>query len=114
MSEFINAGKHRQRLTYVCCISLTDQVSPLCSVNVFTETEILSQQNTDLRHGLPIPYAESFSIQKGTINTTRTYPKRDDQRIIKLWAFAFPSYPSLSSKKHDRHNNSISNEAAPL
>ena len=37
MLEFVNAEKLGQMLTHVCCISLTDQVFPLCSVNVFTK-----------------------------------------------------------------------------
>lgn len=43
-----------------------------------------------------------------------TYPKRYDQRIIKLWTFAFSSYPSLSNKEQDRHEDGISDEAASL
>lgn len=46
-------------------MSLTDQVFPLCSVNVFTEAQILSRQNARLRDYIPMPYTKPFSVQKG-------------------------------------------------
>ena len=66
--EFVDAEKLRQVLTHVCCISLTDQVLPLCSVNVFTETEIPSQQRQyiDPEWRIPMPYIKSFSLGRNS------------------------------------------------
>ena len=62
--EFVDAEKLRQVLTHVCCISFTDQVLPLCSVNVFTGTEIPSQQRQDIdpERRIPMPYIKLFSL----------------------------------------------------
>ena len=62
---FVNGEGPNRWLTYVCCMSLTDQVFPLCSVNVFTEMQILSRQKAHLRDYIPTPYTKSFSVQKG-------------------------------------------------
>jgi len=82
----------------VCCISLTDQVLPLCSVNVFTEAETLSHRTVVTELSVPIPYTKSFSMQERIVNTVWANPNRDDQRIVKLWTSAFASHPSLSDK----------------
>jgi len=98
----------------VCCISLTDQEFPLCSVNVLTESEALSQRTIVPKLGVPMPYTKSFSTQEWIVNKTWAHPNRDDQRIVKLWASAFASYPSLSDEEYDQHDDSISDEAGSL
>jgi len=97
----LNAGEFGGGSTYVCCISLTDQVFPRCSVNVFTETEAFSQRAIVTELGVPMPYTKSFSMQEWITNTTSAHPKRDNQRVVKLWTSAFASHPSLSDKQHN-------------
>ena len=71
MTELINAGELRERYTHVCCISLTDQVFPLCSVNVFTETGTLSQRTVVPELSVPMPYTKPLSMQEWMVNVIR-------------------------------------------
>lgn len=95
--------------TYVCCMSLTDQSPPWCSVKVLTDfDETLSHYMKTTSSPMPCMATSWKNTPKENVDA---YPKCNNHGIKELRTSSAPPHPLLSSKHDNSHNNRICNKA---